>query len=45
MKRACNNCGQVHLNLPFVDCFKGDPEDLPDDLQQYYNDKFGCQDE
>jgi len=42
MKRACNNCGQVHLNMPFEDCFKGE---TPDDLQQYYKDKFGCQDE
>jgi len=41
-KRACKNCGKVHIHAPFTDCYS-EKEDgsLPDDLESYYKRKFG----
>ena len=41
MKQACKNCGQIHLNCPFTDCFSSkDDGELPDSLEDYYKNKF-----
>ena len=41
-KKKCVNCGQVHKGCPFVDCYNEKTEgQLPDDLGQYYKNKFG----
>jgi hypothetical protein len=41
-KKACKNCGLVHKHEPFTDCFSEKTDGpLPDDLQEYYHNKFG----
>lgn len=41
-RRPCKNCGNVHKNTPFIDCWsEEDDGQLPDDLGQAYKDKFG----
>ena len=41
MKRKCKVCGLVHKYAPFIDCFDGDKEEIPDDLQTAYLNRFG----
>ena len=41
-KRACNICGKVHKNMPFIDCYSEEADGpLPDDIQDLYKRKFG----
>ena len=44
-KRPCKVCGEVHLHVPFTDCYGGKEEDLPDSLQDYYKTKSGGKNE
>jgi len=45
-KRKCKVCGEVHLHCPFTDCYSEEIDGpLPDDLQEYYKNKFGEDDE
>ena len=41
MKRKCKVCGKIHQHCPFTDCFDGSKEELPDNLEEYYKNKFG----
>ena len=39
-KPDCKYCGDKHNHTPFVDCHNPQ-EPLPDNLEEYYKNKFG----